>query len=209
MKAFAEKKLQWLGHDCFKIVGKTKTIVFDPFELKTACQADIVCITHEHFDHCSPDDLEKVTGDKTVVIAPADCVAKLGGHATPIKVGEKLIIDGIEIQAVPSYNLDKKFHPRANGWVGYVVKIDGIRIYHAGDTDHIPEMKKIKADIVLLPVSGTYVMTAEEAAEAALEIMPRIAIPMHYGSVVGQVGDADRFKKLLKGKIDVVIKTRE
>ena len=209
VKAFAERNLHWLGHDGFRLVGKNKTVVFDPFQVKDSTRADIVCITHEHFDHCSPEDVKKVQGAKTVIIAPKDCVAKLTGDVRTVAPGEKLVADGVEIETIPACNTNKKFHPRANGWVGYIVTLDGIRIYHAGDTDHIPEMKNLQVDIALLPVSGTYVMTAEEAAAAALEIKPKIAVPMHFGSIVGQVTDANRFQQLLAGKVHVVLKTRE
>ena len=213
MKEFAEKSIHWLGHDAFKLTGE-KTIFIDPYELKgvrkgVLGKADIICVTHEHFDHCSPDDVRKVQGDQTVIIAPPDCLAKLSGNTRAIKPGEELNIQGIEIEAVPAYNTNKEFHPKSSGWVGYIITMNNVRIYHAGDTDHIPEMKTIKADIVLLPVSGTYVMTAEEAAQAALDLKPAIAIPMHYGSIVGQSNDAERFRDLLKGKVEVLIKTRE
>ncbi|MCX5757844.1 MAG: MBL fold metallo-hydrolase, partial [Candidatus Hydrogenedentes bacterium] len=126
-----------------------------------------------------------------------------------IAAGERLTVEGIGIEAVPAYNTNKEFHPKKNGWIGYIVTMNDVRIYHAGDTDHIPEMKSIKADIALLPVSGTYVMTAEEAARAALDINPRIAIPMHYGTIVGQADDAVRFRDLLQGKIEAILKTKE
>jgi L-ascorbate metabolism protein UlaG (beta-lactamase superfamily) len=207
MRAFAERNLQWLGHDAFTLTGE-KTVYIDPYEVKEAGAADIICVTHDHFDHCSPEDIKKVQRADTVIVAPEDCFKKLTGNRQAIKAGEKLTIDGIEIEAVPAYNLNKDFHPRANGWIGYIITVGGFRIYHAGDTDHIPEMKGFKADIALLPVSGTYVMTADEAAEAALDIKPAIAIPMHYGSIVGKANDAERFRALLKGKIEVIIKKR-
>ncbi len=208
MKAFAENNIHWLGHDCFRLAGD-KVICIDPYELKEEHRADIICITHEHFDHCSPDDLKKARGKDTIVVAPEDCLKKLTGNKRPIRAGETLRIDGIEIEAVPAYNINKDFHPRKNGWVGYIITMNQVRIYHAGDTDHIPEMKNIRADIALLPVSGTYVMTAEEAARAALDIRPKIAIPMHYGSIVGDSTDAERFRDLLAGKVEVIIKPRE
>lgn len=208
VKAFAEKNIHWLGHDTFKIVGQ-KTVVIDPFKLAKADKADIICITHEHFDHCSPEDIEKLRGPNTVVVAPSDCAKKIGGKVQTIKAGQKLTVNGVAIEAVPAYNSNKNFHPRANGWVGYIITLDNIRIYHAGDTDRIPEMKDIKADIALLPVSGTYVMTADEAVQAALDIKPQVAIPMHYGSIVGGPDDAKRFQDALKDKVEVVIKNKE
>jgi L-ascorbate metabolism protein UlaG (beta-lactamase superfamily) len=133
----------------------------------------------------------------------------LTGKVQIVRPGNKIIVGGIEIEVVPSYNTNKKFHPKPNGWVGFIFKVKGQRIYLAGDTDYIPEMKNFKADIALLPVSGTYVMTAEEAVKAALDIKPKIAIPMHFGSIVGSQNDADRFSAGLKGKIEVVILQKE
>lgn len=198
----------WLGHDTFKITGD-KIIYTDPYQIKTGDRADIILITHEHHDHCSPDDIRKIRGPQTAVVAPADCAAKIGGGVTVMKPGDAVEVKGIPVEAVPAYNTDKKFHTRDRGWMGYIFTLQGERIYLAGDTDHIPEMKKIKADIALLPVSGTYVMTAEEAASAALDIMPRIAVPMHYGSIVGAAEDARRFSDALRGKIRVVILPQE
>jgi L-ascorbate metabolism protein UlaG (beta-lactamase superfamily) len=200
--------IQWLGHDTFRIAGE-KVIYTDPFKIKKSETADIILITHEHYDHCSPDDIKKLQGPSTVIVATSDCAAKLKGNVRIISPGEKIEVAGIGIEAVPSYNTNKKFHTKDRGWVGYIFTASGQRIYIAGDTDRIPEMKTLKADIALLPVSGTYVMTAEEAAEAALDIKPKVAIPMHYGSIVGTNEDAGKFADLLKGKIKVEILAEE
>ncbi len=202
------KDIHWLGHDTFKIVGE-KTIYTDPFKIKKKDTADIIMITHEHFDHCSPEDVEKLQGSNTVIVATADCVKKLSGKIKIVKPNDRLNIGGIDIEAVPSYNTNKSFHPRANGWVGYIFTVKGQKIYIAGDTDYIPEMKDFKVDIALLPVSGTYVMTADEAIKAALAIKPKIVIPMHYGSIVGSKDDAKRFAEGLTGKVEVVILEEE
>lgn len=202
------KDIHWLGHDTFRIEGE-RVIYTDPFRIKRKDTADIILITHEHYDHCSPDDVKRIQGPNTVIVATTDCAKKLSGDIRTIKPGDKIKLEGIEIEAVPAYNTNKQFHTRERGWVGYIFTVRGQRIYIAGDTDYIPEMKTFKADIALLPVSGTYVMTADEAVQAALDIKPAIAIPMHYGSIVGSKKDAQRFADGLKGRVEVVILKEE
>ena len=198
------KKIKWLGHDSFRIDSK-KTIYIDPFQISGGPKADIILITHEHFDHCSPEDVAKIQEKDTVIVTEKDSAKKLKGDIRIVKPGESITVNGVIIETVPSYNKDKDFHPQKNGWLGFIVETEGVRIYHAGDTDRIPEMKGFEVDIALIPVSGTYVMTAEQGVKAAIDINPKLAIPMHYGAIVGSDEDAVRFKKDLEGKIDVLI----
>ncbi len=201
-------RMRWLGHDSFLIEGPP-TIYFDPWQLPAGLPlADIVLVSHEHFDHCSPDDVAKVSGADTTVVAAQAAAGKLKGNVRVLHPGEKLTVGEVTIEAVPAYNVNKfrrpgvPFHPREAQHNGYVVSIGGERVYFAGDTDHIPEMADIECDVALLPVSGTYVMTAGEAAQAAKVIRPRVAVPMHYGAgVVGSADDARRFAELYGGQV--------
>jgi len=203
VNSFAEK-IKWLGHDAFRIES-AKTIYFDPYEIAAGPEADLILVTHEHFDHCSPEDVNRLQRSGTVIVTEKDSAGKLSGDVRVVKPGDSITVGDIKIEAVPAYNVNKNFHPKANGWLGFILEIEGVRLYHSGDTDFIPEMKDLKVDIALLPVSGTYVMTADEAVEAALAIAPRLAIPMHYGAIVGNDSDAATFKSALEGKVEVNI----
>ncbi|MFZ7113612.1 MAG: MBL fold metallo-hydrolase [Desulfatiglandales bacterium] len=202
------EKIHWLGHDAFRIDAE-KVLYFDPYQISTGPKADLILVSHDHFDHCSPEDNAKIQRPDTVIVTEKDCAKKLKGDVRILKVGETLVESGIMVEAVPSYNTDKDFHPRKNGWLGFIVEVEGVRIYHAGDTDFIQEMKDFQVDIALLPVSGTYVMTADQAVKAAMAIQPKLAIPMHYGAIVGGEEDALRFKKDLEGKIEVLVLPKE
>lgn len=199
--------MRWFGHDAFCLTAD-KVVFIDPFEIKQGLAADLILITHEHFDHFSPNDLQKLCTPDTVVVTTPMVAKKLTCSAKSVKPGDNLTVQGIPIEVVPAYNTDKRFHPKQDQKLGFVISIGGERIYHAGDTDLIPEMSDIRCDTALLPVSGTYVMTADEAAEAALRIRPKTAIPMHWGSIIGSESDAKRFRDLLKGKIEVRILPR-
>ncbi|MBN2106320.1 MAG: MBL fold metallo-hydrolase [Deltaproteobacteria bacterium] len=202
------KKIHWLGHDGFRI-DASKVIYLDPYQITSTVPADIILVSHDHFDHCSPEDIHKIQKKDTVIITDRASAGKLKGDVRIVKPGDRFAVQGVEVEIVPAYNTNKQFHPKADGKLGFIITIDGARVYHAGDTDFIPEMKNSRADIALLPVSGTYVMTADEAAEAALAIHPKYAIPMHYGAIVGSAADAQAFADKLKGKVDVKILPRE
>jgi L-ascorbate metabolism protein UlaG (beta-lactamase superfamily) len=202
-----------LNHDTFRVAG-TKVVYTDPFKLTHRDEADIVLLSHEHFDHFSVEDLEKVLAPGTTIVASPLCEEGL----KKVRAKEKRFLDPggkltvgtpksgeVHIEAVPAYNINKfrepgkPFHPKENKGLGFIFELDGTKVYYAGDTDFIPEMKNFRCDVALLPVSGTYVMTAEEAAEAAAAIKPQIAVPMHYGAIVGSDADAKKFKSLVKG----------
>ena len=202
------QKIHWLGHDSFYVTG-SKVVYFDPWEISGTPLADIVLISHDHFDHCSPEDVARISKPDTVIVTEPVSARKLSGDVRVLGPGETLNVAGVKITAAPSYNIDKQFHPRENDWLGFIVDLDGVTIYHTGDSDFIPEMKDLRADIALLPVSGTYVMDADQAVQAALAINPRIAVPMHYGKIVGSEADAERFAAALQGKVKVVIKEKE
>ncbi|MDR3676350.1 MAG: MBL fold metallo-hydrolase [Acidobacteriota bacterium] len=196
-----------IAHDTFKIKGSS-VIYTDPFKVTARDEADIVLISHEHFDHLSLEDLNKVVFPGTTIVASPLC--KDGIKDLKVKQvrfldpGGKITVGKVEIETYPAYNINKfrepghPFHPVGEKRLGFLFTMDGTRVYYAGDADFIPEMNDIACDIALLPVSGTYVMTPEEAAEAALAIHPKIAVPMHYGAIVGSDADAIKFKNLVK-----------
>jgi len=192
--------LEWLGHDGFKI--KSSIIVYiDPFKIKQDEKADLILITHEHYDHLSLDDLKKISNKNTIIVASEICKGKFSNLSYKevkfVKPEDKIKIDDINIEAVYAYNTNKQFHPKQGNRVGYILTINNTRIYHAGDTDLIPEMNNLKnIDIALLPISGTYVMDVNEAVEAVKIIKPRIAVPMHYGAIIATRKEAEEFKNL-------------
>jgi L-ascorbate metabolism protein UlaG (beta-lactamase superfamily) len=194
VESFVKDKITWLGHASFRIDGSKATVYIDPWKLKSSRPADVVCITHSHYDHLSAEDVEKIRKPSAVIVGPPDCKAGFGAAFKAISPGQSLQLGDVTVEAVPSYNTDKDFHPKKNNWVGYIVTVDGVRIYHTGDSDMIPEMSNIKADVALVPVGGTYTMTAKQALEAVKKINPKVAVPMHCGDIVGTLDDRKAFK---------------
>lgn len=203
-------ELKWLGHAGF-LIQNSKTIYIDPYNIKDDSEkADLILITHSHYDHCSVADIKKIIKEGTKIFMTADCQSKIARFDIPIKMEiiepeQELVFGNVKISTLPAYNIDKPFHAKDEGWVGYLIKINDVFVYHAGDTDVIPEMQKLtgykqsdKKFIALLPVGGRFTMSAEEATEAAKLIKPSLVIPMHYGSVVGSEDDANEFIELCK-----------
>lgn len=206
------EEVQVLTHSSIRI-AENQIVYFDPFHVEgEPHDADIICVTHDHFDHYSPEDLAKVKNAATILVCPKTMEDSLSNSGIPeeftelVAPGDELEINGVRIQAVPAYNVGKQFHPKANQWVGYLVTMNDVTYYIAGDTDINEDVKKVRCDAALLPVGGTYTMTAEEAAELAEMIHPKAAIPTHYGSVAGKAEDGQIFADLLKDKINVILK---
>lgn len=178
-------KLKWLGHASWKLKAGGKTIYIDPYEGDYDEKADIILASHSHTDHCEPSKVKEATGDGTVVVAPADCAEKIGAPVRSLKPGEKAEFGEVTVKAVEAYNVKRfrspgmPFHPKGLG-VGYLIKAEGKKVYHVGDSDYIPEMDELKdVDVLLIPAGGTYTMDAEDAAEATVAINPKIAVPVH------------------------------
>jgi L-ascorbate metabolism protein UlaG (beta-lactamase superfamily) len=194
----------WVGHASFEIKVGGKVIYIDPYFGEYKDMADIILISHGHYDHSSMEKIGSVSGDNTVVLTVSEVALKIHG-AIVMSPGQIKDVAGVKVQAVDAYNVGKSFHPKGSG-LGFVVMAEGKSVYFSGDTDRIPEMKKVKADVVLVPVGGTYTMNANEAAMAVLDIKPKVAIPMHFGSgIVGTMDDAELFKEKVEAESDVKV----
>jgi L-ascorbate metabolism protein UlaG (beta-lactamase superfamily) len=212
--------LEWLGHSGFRLrvrgdAGRDPaTVYIDPYRAGDGPKADLILVTHAHYDHFSPQDIERLAHERTWLVAPAAVAERASGRVVSLAPGEGVEpedVHGLAIRAIAAYNTSKRdaegrlFHPREAGGVGYELNVRGERLYHAGDTDVIPEMDAVAGcDVALLPVSGTYVMTAAEAAEAARRIGPRVAVPMHWGEHIGTRADAEELARLAPVEVRIL-----
>jgi L-ascorbate metabolism protein UlaG (beta-lactamase superfamily) len=204
--------ITWLGHASFRIEHGGRVFYIDPYVLDVSPpKADAILVTHEHFDHCPVDKIRAIARPDTVYVCPKGCADSLTGDVRVVAPGDVTSVADATVRAVEAYNVNKfmspgrPFHPRGLG-VGYVLEVGGLRIYHAGDTDHIPEMAELAGwniDVALLPIGGTYTMDAREAGQAVRDIRPRIAVPMHFGTLRETPGDLETFTKLASGHAEV------
>ena len=217
MWTYKNVNVHWLGHDSMVLAG-SKTVIIDPFKAQGNYKADLLLISHEHSDHLSEDDIKRFSSPSTVIVAPKVCedgLKKFTNEKKFVAPGTKTELKGVVIETIPAYNINKfrepgkVFHPKADEKNGYVVTLDGVRFYHAGDSDATPEMKALDVDVAFLPVSGTYVMTPEEAAEAAKAMKAKVVVPMHIESGIGTLADAEKFKKLVGSAKTVEILQKE
>ena len=211
--------IKWHGQAAIQLddAASGKVVYIDPFQIKDGAEkADIILITHSHFDHCSMADAAKIAKPSTIVIAPDGCLEALEkldvAEKMAVELGKKYEVAGVTIETVPAYNVDKQFHPKANNWVGYVITLAGKRYYHAGDTDKIPEMLSLKdsalkdIDVAFLPIGGTYTMDVDEAVSAVKLFNPKKVVPIHYGTVpdVGTKEDGERFREKCSCEVEVL-----
>jgi len=205
--------IAWLGHDSFRLSG-SKIIYIDPWHIAAgAPPADLILITHEHSDHFDKGDIATIRQPSTVIVAPAEVTRQVEGETRTVAPGDTVTVAGVTVHAVAAYNTNKfrepgaVFHPKEDAKVGYVIELDGTTYYHAGDTDVIDEMAEIDVDVALIPVSGTYVMTADEAAVACGKLHAGVVVPMHYDTIVGSIADARRLAELCPLPVEILPKS--
>ena len=206
------EKIHFLGQSSFRIDGPP-VVYLDPYMLSAdEPQADVILITHEHRDHCSPESVAMIQGEDTIILTISAAAEQLQGDVRVLEPGDSIRAGGIEVEAIPAYNIDKfrspgvPYHPRESGHVGLIVTMEGQRLYHAGDTDHIPEMADLgDIDIAMLPISGGPVMTAEEAVSAVAAIRPKVVIPMHIGRHRGTQEDIDTFRQQAPAEVVILV----
>ncbi|MFA5116179.1 MAG: MBL fold metallo-hydrolase [Candidatus Omnitrophota bacterium] len=198
-------KIHWFGQSAFLIESSNGNIYIDPAKIRDGLPpADLILITHAHGDHCSPADIRRLYKVDTLIVASSSVAKKLSFPVKVVRPGDKLQVKGVNIEVFYAYNINKPFHPKSEDNLGYLFEADGTRFYHAGDTDNIPEMGRIKADIAMLPIGGTFTMNARSASEAANLIKPKIAIPMHWGGGLGSKKDALEFEKLCSVEVQIL-----
>ena len=205
--------IAWLGHDSFRLSG-SKTVYIDPWHIAAgAPPADLILVTHEHSDHFDKGDIATIRQPSTVLVGPAEVTRQVEGETRTVAPGDTVTVDGVTVHAVAAYNINKfrepgaVFHPKEDAKVGYVVELDGTTYYHAGDTDVIDEMSEIDVDVAMIPVSGTYVMTADEAAVACGKLHADVVVPMHYDTIVGSIADARRLAELCPLPVEILPKS--
>ena len=198
-------------HSSIKINGE-KIIYIDPYKIKEINKdADLIFITHEHYDHYSFEDINKIKKNNTRFIVPNSMKNRLiidgisENDIISVDVKNKYNVDDIEFETIPAYNINKSFHPKSNNWVGYIININNIKYYIAGDTDITDEAINVKCDIAFIPIGGTYTMDYKEAATLTNKIKPKYAIPIHYGLIVGTNEDAINYSNLLDKEIECKI----
>ena len=206
-----KEKIEVLCHASIRIEGE-KVIYFDPFKIdKNYNDADFIFITHDHYDHYSEEDIDKVKKKDTIIIAPTQLLTKIlkkgfeKDYILMVEPNKQYEVKGLKFETIPAYNINKKFHPKENEWVGYIIELNGMRYYIAGDTDITEENKKVKCDVAFVPVGGTFTMNSKEAAMLINQIKPQEAVPIHYGSIVGTKQDAIDFINSLDSNIKGMI----
>lgn len=203
------RSIKWIEHACFELWSSGKSIYIDPFRIRAPKdKADVIFLTHSHFDHMNEEEIRKVAGPNTQFVAPAETAAKLKGREVmAVEPDRDYAVGGINFKTVAAYNTNPArlgYHPAKNNWVGYIIDADGTHVYHAGDTDFTDEMKDVEADVALIPMGGTYTMSVDEAIEASWGLRAKTVIPMHYKALLGEAGSGEaewKFKKQVKNSV--------